>query len=276
MASTVMAKMAADNNFTVDFTTDTSLINDANLAKYQVFFQMELAPFEMSPGAQKAFEKFIGQKKGWVGIHAAGLVRPDWFPQGEPYWQWYEDFFGGVRYVIHPALQNGTLKFEDRAHPATKNMPASAQFKDEWYEFSASPRPNVHVLATADEKSYTQVTPMGDHPLVWTNQKFPRMIYIGVGHDVSDWSNSTYLALVHDAVMWASTSDSAAASVLPEANRRAKPPQARGEESSLAGLPSLRCDAAGRMLTFAGAPDAGTRATVPSFPLPAAAKTPKP
>lgn len=209
-AKAAMIKMGAENNFTVDFTTDTSVINDATLSKYQVFFQMHLAPFEFSLSAQKALEKFVGQKKGWVGVHAAGLVQPDWQPANVPYWKWYEDFFGGVKYMTHPALQTGTLKIEDRTHPATLRMPASFQAKDEWYEFSGSPRANVRVLASADEKTYNQVKPMGDHPLVWTNEKFARMIYIGVGHDSSDWTNANYVNMVHDAVLWAATSDSAA------------------------------------------------------------------
>lgn len=207
-ARDAMIKMGQASGFTVDFTTDTSIINDATLAKYQVFFQMHLAPFEFSLSAQKAMEKFIGRKNGWVGVHAAGLVQPDWQPSNVPYWKWYEDFFGGVKYVTHPALQTGTLKVEDRAHPATLRLPVSFQIKDEWYEFSGSPRANVRVLASADEKTYNQVKPMGDHPLVWTNTKFARMIYIGVGHDASDWSNTDYVALVHDAVEWAATSDS--------------------------------------------------------------------
>jgi uncharacterized protein len=207
-AKDAMIEMGKANNFTVDFTLDTSIINDATLAKYQVFLQMHLAPFEFSLSAQKALEKFVGQKKGWVGIHAVGLVQPDWQPGNVPYWKWYEDFFGGIKYVTHPALQKGTLKIEDQTHPAMLRLPTSFQLLDEWYEFSGNPRPNVHVLAVADEKTYTQVKPAGDHPLVWTNQKFARMIYIGVGHDSSDWSNTNYLNMVHDAVAWAATSDS--------------------------------------------------------------------
>jgi type 1 glutamine amidotransferase len=212
-AKKVLAVVAGENNFTVDYTTDTGLINDANLAKYQVFLQMSLAPWEMSAGGQKAFEKFINQKKGWVGVHFAGLIRPDHFPPGMPYWKWYEDFLGGVTYAKHASLQKGTLKFEDRKHPAMKNMPATLQIIDEWYEFSSSPRPRVHVLATADEGSYKTSTPMGDHPLIWSNQKYPRMIYVGAGHDTSDWSNPTYVMMMRDALLWAGTSDSVATGI---------------------------------------------------------------
>ena len=209
-AKAAMIKMGQANGFTVDFTTDTGLINDATLAPYRVFFQMHLAPFEFSLSAQKALEKFIAQKKGWVGIHAAGLVQPDWQPANVPYWKWYEAFFGGVKYVTHPDLQMGNLIVEDRFHPATRSLPAAFQVKDDFYEFSGSPRGRVHVLISADEKSYSPVKPMGDHPLIWTNPDFARMMYIGVGRDSSVWNNAGYSNLVRDAVMWAATSDTAA------------------------------------------------------------------
>jgi type 1 glutamine amidotransferase len=201
VARTGLEKIGADNGFTVDYTLDTSMISDANLDKYAVFFQEHLAPFEVSIPRRAAVEKFVAGGKGWVGVHAAGLCQPDWSPK--PYWQWYEDFFGGIKYVTHPALQTGTAIFEDRTHPVTRNMPSTAQFKDEWYEWDGNPRPRVRVLARADESTYKQVKSQGDHPIIWTNETFPKMIYIGIGHDVSVWSHPDYLKLVRDAVLWA-------------------------------------------------------------------------
>jgi type 1 glutamine amidotransferase len=197
-------QMATANNFTVDFTSDTSLINNANLAKYQLFIQLQLGPMEFSAAQEVAFENFINAGKGWVGIHGAGLITPDYFLPGMVYWQWYQDFLGGVQYSPHPAYQKGTIIMEDRTHPATKNMPATFQIWDEWYEFNKSPRPNVRVLGRADESTYTQNKPMGDHPMIWTNEHNNyRMIYICTGHDSSSFGNSAWTTLLHDAIMWA-------------------------------------------------------------------------
>jgi uncharacterized protein len=52
-------KLAKENNFSLDFTDDTSKINDANLAKYQVFIMLHLAPFDMSYSQQAAMQKYI-------------------------------------------------------------------------------------------------------------------------------------------------------------------------------------------------------------------------
>jgi TRAP-type C4-dicarboxylate transport system substrate-binding protein len=69
-----LEKIAAENNFEVDFTRDATLINDENLTNYQVLVQLHLAPFDMTRKEQQAMQHFISRGKGWVGIHAAGLT----------------------------------------------------------------------------------------------------------------------------------------------------------------------------------------------------------
>lgn len=204
-AKPFLEKIASANNFAVDISDDTSLLNDSNLAKYQVFIQLQQAPFDMSADQQSAVQRFVEQGKGWVGIHAAGLTGKDFVSPDVPYWQWFEDFMGGVVYSPHPAFQKGTVIIEDRTHPATRNLPAKFEVSDEWYEFDKSPRPNVHVLALADESTYKQNKPMGDHPIIWTNPGFSRMIYIGIGHDASLCADKNYGVLVRDAILWSAS-----------------------------------------------------------------------
>jgi len=204
-AAPMLEKMAAENRFAIDISDDATLVNDENLAGYQVFVQLQQAPFDFSPTQQQALQKFIEAGHGWVGIHAAGLTGKSF--TNKPYWQWFEDFLGGVTYSPHPKFQPGTLMVEDRTHPASKNLPARIDISDEWYEFNESPRPRVRVLATADESTYKQNKPMGDHPLVWTNEKYPRTIYIAIGHDAALCDNPAFQTLVRDAILWAGSSD---------------------------------------------------------------------
>jgi type 1 glutamine amidotransferase len=200
-----LEKMAAENNFDITISDDTSLVNDKNLEGYQVFIPLQEAPFDMSVAQQEALERFVKQGKGWVGIHAAGLTGKQFRGANSTYWQWFEDFMGGVVYSPHPAFQKGTVIVEDHTHPATRNLPDRFEVSDEWYEFDKSPRPNVRVLASADESTYKQNKPMGDHPIMWTNEKYRRMIYIGIGHDSSLFVNPSYKILIHDAIFWAAT-----------------------------------------------------------------------
>jgi uncharacterized protein len=199
----LFASIARENGFAADFTRDPAALTDDNLARYDVVVQLHLAPFDLSNEQQDALQRFILRRGGWVGVHAAGLTGRQFLGQNARYWQWFEDFFGGVVYSPHPALQKGTLIVEDRTHPVTRNLPERFEVVDEWYEFDRSPRPNVHVLATADESTYRQRKPMGDHPIVWTNPRFDRMVYIGIGHDVSMSTDPNFAILIRDAILWA-------------------------------------------------------------------------
>lgn len=204
-AEPFFARMAAENQFTVDFTEDAETVNAENLEQYQVFVMLHLAPFDMTYAQQEALQQFIESGKGWVGIHAAGLAGKDFVGSGTRYWQWFEDFLGGVTYSPHPAYQQGTVLVEDRRHPVTKNLPARFEMSDEWYEFNGNPRGQTRVLAVADETTYQPNKPMGDHPIVWTNERYRRAIYIGLGHDPSALTNEAYCILLRDSILWAAS-----------------------------------------------------------------------
>jgi type 1 glutamine amidotransferase len=196
-------RLAAENGFAVDFTREPTRLSDEGLSRYAVVVQLHLAPFDLTGGEQDALQRYVVRGGGWVGVHAAGLTGRQFVHDGARYWEWFEGFLGGVVYSPHPPLQRGTVIVEDRTHPVTKNLPARFELTDEWYEFDRSPRPDVQVLATADESTYRPNKPMGDHPLVWTNPRFHRMVYVGIGHDVSACSDPNFAILLRDAILWA-------------------------------------------------------------------------
>jgi type 1 glutamine amidotransferase len=199
--------IAQQSGLVVELTRDAATLADDNLSHYAVVVQLHKAPFDLSSEQQQALQRFIAGGGGWVGVHAAGLTGTRFVHEGDRYWSWFEEFFGGVVYSPHPNLQEGTVIVEDRTHPVTKNLPVRFQVKDEWYEFDKSPRPNVHVLACADESSYHQNKPMGDHPLLWTNPRFRRMVYVGIGHDVSMCTDPNFRILIRDAMLWAASNE---------------------------------------------------------------------
>jgi hypothetical protein len=202
-APPLFESLARANGFAADFTRDATALTDQNLARYAVVVQLHMAPFDLTSAQQDALQRFVVGGGGWVGVHAAGLTGKEFLAPGARYWQWFEDFFGGVLYSPHPALQKGTVVVEDRTHPVTRNLPERFEVTDEWYEFDRSPRPDVHVLARADESTYRQNRPMGDHPIVWTNPKFERMVYVGIGHHVSICADPNFAILMRDAILWA-------------------------------------------------------------------------
>jgi hypothetical protein len=88
-----------------------------------------------------------------------------------------------------------------------KNVAGSFEITDEeWYTWDKSPRPNVHVLASVDESTYTPNSDikMGDHPVVWSNQHVKaRNVYIFMGHHPDLFDNQAFCAIFHNAILWA-------------------------------------------------------------------------
>ncbi len=116
--------------------------------------------------AKAAFIQYIEQGKGgWIGFHHATLLGEF---DGFQMWPWFHQFMGGVRFKNYIAsFVTGTVTVEDASHPVMKDVRSPFVIEnEEWYTYDTSPRPNVHVLASVDEKTYTPSTDikMGDHP----------------------------------------------------------------------------------------------------------------
>lgn len=204
-AESFFAEMAARHGFAAEFSYGPDAVSEANLQRCDVLVMCHLAPFELSGEQQAAQQAYIERGGGWVGLHAAGLAGREFLAPGTAYWQWYEEFLGGVTYSPHPRYQVGTLRIEDRTHPATCNLPGEFEMACEWYEFNGNPRPGARVLAVADETTYKQNRSMGDHPMIWVNERYRRAIYIGLGHDPSAFESAPYCTLLRDSVLWAAS-----------------------------------------------------------------------
>jgi hypothetical protein len=201
-----LQKEAVADNFSIDYIENTDKIDDAFLSHYQLFIQLNYPPYMWTPTAMAAFEKYIEQGKGgWIGFHHATLLGEF---DGYPMWPWFSQFMGGIRFKNYIAtFASARVNVEDPSHPTMKNLPSSFEIEnEEWYTYDKSPRPNVHVLASVDENTYTPSTPikMGDHPVVWTNEHYKaRNIYIFMGHHPELFQNKSFTTLFHNSILWA-------------------------------------------------------------------------
>jgi len=200
-------QLAKKNNFAVDYIEDTEKIDDAFLANYALFIQLDYPPYRWTPAAQAGFIKYIEQGKGgWIGFHHATLLGEF---DGFQIWPWFRDFMGGIRFKDYIAtFVDGTVKVEDQTHPVMQGVPPTFLIqKEEFYTYDKSPRPSVHVLATVDEQSYAPAPPgklkMGDHPVVWTNEKMKaRNVYIFMGHRPEHFHNPAWVRIFTNAIFW--------------------------------------------------------------------------
>ena len=176
------------------------------MAKYNLFIQLNYPPYNWTDTAKAAFIKYIEQGKGgWIGFHHATLLGEF---DGFAMWPWFHDFMGGVRFKDYIAtFVTGTVTVEDPRHPTMKNIPSPFVVEDEeWYTYDITPRPNVHVLASVDEKTYTPSTAikMGDHPVIWTNERYKaRNIYIFMGHHPELFGNQAFTLIFRNSIFWA-------------------------------------------------------------------------
>jgi type 1 glutamine amidotransferase len=201
-----LGKFAEENNFAVDYVEDTEKINDDFLAQYKLFMQLNYPPYNWTDTAKVAFIKYIEEGRGgWIGFHHATLLGEF---DGFPIWPWFRDFMGGIRFKNYIAtFVSGMVNIEDKNHPAMKGVPSPFVIEnEEFYTYDKSPRPNVHVLASVDEKTYTPTTDlkMGDHPVIWTNDHVKaRNIYIFMGHHAELFQNAAFTQIVKNSIVWA-------------------------------------------------------------------------
>ncbi|MGB7848858.1 MAG: ThuA domain-containing protein [Candidatus Acidiferrum sp.] len=201
-----LGKLANENNFTVNYIEDTEKINDAFLSKYALFIQLNYPPYNWTDTAKGAFIKYIEEGRGgWIGFHHATLLGEF---DGFPMWPWFHQFMGEVRFKNYIAtFVTGTITVEDQNHPAMKGVKTPFVIEsEEWYTYEQSPRANVHVLASVDEKTYTPATDikMGDHPVIWANEGVKaRNIYIFMGHHPELFENRAFTQIFENSISWA-------------------------------------------------------------------------
>ncbi|MBO7118928.1 MAG: ThuA domain-containing protein [Bacteroidaceae bacterium] len=180
-------------------------IGKGELMKYQLVLQLNYPPYAWSSAAQKDMQRYIDKGVGsYIGFHHASLLGEF---DGYPMWDWFSEFLGKIRYQNYIADRcDATVQLEDLQHPVTQGVPRTFTIQeDEWYTYDVSPRRNAHVLANVDESTYSIPTDikMGDHPVVWSNQKKKaRNVYFQFGHSRSLFQNRAFIRLFENAIQW--------------------------------------------------------------------------
>ncbi|GAB3900931.1 hypothetical protein GCM10028803_24690 [Larkinella knui] len=198
-ANTWFSKMAHENRFKFDSTSNWSNLNTAFLSAYQVVVFFDTRP--EAPEQRAAFQSYMEKGGAWMGFHfAAFALTPSAYPQN---WDWYHDaFLGSGSYKSNtwrptPAI----LRVEDSNHPATRNLPVTFKSApNEWYRWTndLKSNPDIKILVSIDSTSFPlgtgpklhEIWHSGYYPVVWTNKKY-RMLYLNMGHNDIDYENKT-------------------------------------------------------------------------------------
>lgn len=192
---TALGELAAENGFTVDATEDAGVFTTANLARYRAVVFLMTTGDVLDAGQKAAFESYVADGGGYVGVHSAADTEYDW------------PFYGGLvgaYFSSHPEIQRVTVRVEDREHPSTAHLPATWVRTDELYDYRTNPRSTVHVLATLDESTYSGGTMGADHPIAWyRSYEGGRSWYTGLGHTIESYSEPDFRAHLYGGLRYA-------------------------------------------------------------------------
>ena len=168
-------EMGAEGGFAVDATEDASAFTPENLGRYRAIVFLNTSGDVLDERQKAAFQNYIERGGGLAAVHQ-GVTTLD-------KWPWYVALVGGVKFGGHPKVQPATCRCEVRDHPATKALPESWSWTDEWYNYKPSPRARSHVLMTVDEASYQGGTMGKDHPISWYREAGKGRVWCtGLGH----------------------------------------------------------------------------------------------
>ena len=188
---------AAQHSFGFDTTSDWRNLNATFLARYQVVVFLDTRP--EAPAQRAALEAYLKHGGAWMGFHfAAFALTPSAVPAD---WPWYHDtLLGAGSYGSNTwRPTSAVLRVEDRAHPATRRLPATFRSSpNEWYRWERDLRrnPDIQVLLSIDPASFPlgtgpkphEIWHAGDYPVVWTNRRY-RMLYVNMGHNDIDYEH---------------------------------------------------------------------------------------
>lgn len=214
-------KVAEQNHFKYDSTSNWENLNAKFLSKYQVVLFLDTRPEK--PSQREAFQKYMENGGGFIGFHFSAFALNDSaYPQN---WNWYHStFLGSGEYGSNTWRPTSAVLRIENQHPVTKNIPnIFNSAPNEWYRWSNDLRknPDIKILVAIDESSFplgtgpkqNEIWHEGYYPVVWTNKNY-KMLYVNMGHNDIDYEhgmnktlsytfeNETQSKLILNALLW--------------------------------------------------------------------------
>jgi type 1 glutamine amidotransferase len=189
-----LKRVAPAAGFVAEATEDAGAFTESNLSRYRAVVFLLTTGDVLDETQQKAFEGFMRAGGGYAGVHSAADT--------EYGWPWYGAMVGAV-FKNHGKITQATIRVTDERHPSTAHLGIEWIRSDEWYNFRTNPRPNVHVLATADERTFAGGTMGADHPIAWCHSyEGGRSWYTAGGHPESAYEDARFIQHLVGGIRW--------------------------------------------------------------------------
>lgn len=190
-------KIALQNNYNVTVTANPDIFSGELLSLYSAVIFLNTTGDVLNPSQQEAFEQFIRNGGGYVGIHAAADTEFEW--------PWYNKLVG-AKFAGHPNdpnVKQATVIVKQSAFPAVKGLPRKWVRTDEWYNYKDI-QPGLVILAKLDETTYTGGTHNGNHPIAWYHDyDGGRAFYTGGGHTDESYSEPLFIKHLEGGIKYA-------------------------------------------------------------------------
>ena len=206
-ATQAIQQLATDAGWGVVISDKGSIFSTELLKRFDVVVWNNVSGDVLTLTQRKAFEDYMQQGGGFVGIHGSG---GDFIY----FWDWYlKDLLGAqfIGHTMYPHYQEALITVEQSDNGIGDGLASSWTLNEEWYSFSQNPRESgASIVATVDESTYKPVMgglsiSMGsDHPIAWTRCVGQgRSFYTAIGHLPESYQSAENLALLNNALVWA-------------------------------------------------------------------------
>jgi len=210
----MIENLGTKNGWTTDDSEESLVFTEANLSQYDVVVWCNTSGDGLlSPGEQAAFENYIVNGGGFVGIHAA----TDTYRDGS--WPFYNELVGGIVQTDpnHTSNDhNATMDVLDVLHPTVSHLGSTWNKNEEYYyweqnggQLSNDNNILLQVRSTGDE-SYDATRPITWYKTSITVNDITyhgiKSFYTALGHNDSDYTDdSDFITMVESAIIWAAT-----------------------------------------------------------------------
>jgi type 1 glutamine amidotransferase len=193
-AVTVLRALARRAGLAVDRSESVGALTPRRLRRDAAVVFLLTSGDVLDARARRALRAYVEAGGGFVGVHSAADT--------EHGWGWYRGLVG-AEFAAHGAVQDAVVVRAPRAGPLAGSLPRRWRRRDEWYDFTADPRPHVHVLLSLDPAT-VRGSSMPDHPITWCRRyDGGRSWYSAMGHTAAGYDEPGFRRLLLDGLRWA-------------------------------------------------------------------------
>ncbi len=186
-----LQQLATNEGINTRHTEDSQYFHPDSLSSYDAVIFLNTTGNVLNDSQEDAFEQYIQNGGGYLGIHSAADTEYEW--------SWYGDLVGAY-FVSHPHIQEATIDVVDQSHRATSFLPKEWKRTDEWYNYK-NINDKINVLMELDESSYEGGENGDFHPIAWYHEfDGGRAFYTGGGHTEESYSEDLFMDHLREAL----------------------------------------------------------------------------